>query len=126
MKDMEDTLDIGGDIQPGTFVCTLTKLERFDIVSNGEFETPAGEVINKLRWTFTTDTGVEIEGSTSLATGPRSKMRAWMTGIGVDISKPAKLRFADLVGREAMVTVTIGETGFAGISSVVPMPTRKP
>jgi hypothetical protein len=121
----EFTLDVGGDIQPGTYLCVLSNLERFDIVSNGEYETPAGESIPKLRWTFATDEGLMIEGSTSLATGPRSKMRAWMTGIGVDISKPAKLKLSSLIGREAMVTVTLNENGYAGISSVVPAPKPK-
>jgi len=116
------TLDVGGDIQPGTYLCVLTGLERFEITSNGEFETPAGEIIPKLRWLFATDDGLQIEGSTSMATGPRSKMRAWMTGIGVDISKPAKLKLGDLVGREAMVTVALNESGYAAISSVVPAP----
>lgn len=122
------TLDIGGDVQPGTYLCLLTGLERFQIISNGEYETPAGEPIDKLRWTFTTndEDGLVIEGSTSMATGPRSKMRAWMAGIGVDISKPARLKLDDLVGREAMVTVTLNENGYAGISSVVPAPKTKP
>ncbi len=110
----EFSLDIGGDIEPGTYLCTLIGLEKFQIISNGEYETPAGEAIDKLRWTFATDDG--------LATGPRSKMRAWMTGIGVDISRPQKLRLDDLVGRSAMVTVALNENGYAGISSVVPAP----
>ena len=119
---MTDTLDIGGDIQPGTYLCTLVGLERFTIVSNGEYDTPAGEEIHKLRWQFAADDDSMIEGSTSLATGPRSKMRAWMNGIGVDISKPAKIKLHDLLGRSALVTVALNEQGYATISSVVAPP----
>ena len=122
----DDTiLDIGGDIQPGTYICTLIGLERFEIVSNGEFDTPAGEVIDKLRWTFAAEDGTTIEGSTSLATGPRSKMRAWMAGIGVDISKPAKLSLRDLLGRSALVNVALNDNGYATIASVVAPPKSK-
>ena len=118
-------LEVGGDIEPGTYLCVLVNLERFTIVSNGEYETPAGEPIDKLRWVFEGDDGLTIEGSTSLATGPRSKMRAWMHGIGVDISKPAKLKLTDLLGRTAMVTVGLTDNGYATITSVVPAPKPK-
>jgi hypothetical protein len=118
----DSTLDIGGDVQPGTYECTLVELSRFSIVSTGEFDTPAGEEIPKLKWVWATDDGLMIEGTTSLATGPRSKMRAWMAAIGVDLSKPGKVKLSELVGHEALVNVAINESGFASISSIVARP----
>ena len=119
------TLSIGGDIEPGTYLCTLIELERFTIISTGEFDTPAGEEIPKLRWVWATEDGTSIEGSTSLATGPRSKMRAWMAAIGIDLAKPADIKLRDLVGREAMVNVSLNENGYAGIASIVAVPAKR-
>lgn len=119
-----DTLTIGGDIEPGTYLCTLIELERFSIISTGEFDTPAGEEIPKLRWLWATEDGSTIEGSTSLATGPRSKMRAWMGAIGVDLAKPADIKLSTLVGREALVNVAFNESGYATIASVVAPPSK--
>ena len=131
-KMTDDTiLDIGGDVQPGTYLCTLIGLERVtfteeqDRVDQFGNQHQAGEVVEKLRWTFATDDGAQLDGSTSLATGPRSKMRAWMAGIGVDISKPAKLSLRDLVGRECMVNVALDDGGYAKIASVVAVPVKR-
>jgi hypothetical protein len=121
----QDTITVGGDVEIGTHHCVLVELERFTIVSTGEFDTPAGEEIPKLRWLWATDDGTTIEGSTSLATGPRSKMRAWCAAIGVDLSRPATIKLADLVGREALVNVTLNDRGYSEIASVVAVPARK-
>ncbi len=121
----DDTLTIGGDIEPGTYLCTLIELEKFTITSNGEYDTPAGEEIPKLRWLWATEDGSTIEGSTSLATGPRSKMRAWMSAIGIDLAKPADIKLRDLVGREALVNVALNENGYTTISSVVAPPSKR-
>lgn len=123
--DDETTITVGGDVEVGTHHAVLTELERFDIVATGEYDTPAGEVIPKLRWLWTTDDGTSIEGSTSLATGPRSKMRAWCSAIGVDLSKPATIKLADLIGREALVNVALNESGYATIASVVAVPGKR-
>jgi hypothetical protein len=119
-----DTLEIGGDVTPGTYQCTLIELERFEIISTGEFDTPAGEAIPKLRWLWATEDGTTIEGSTSLATGPRSKMRAWMAAIGVDLSKPGTVKLSSLIGREALVNVSLNEQGYAAIASIVAVPAK--
>jgi len=116
-----DVLDIGGDIEPGTYLCTLIGLERIEITSDGKYQ-PEGEIVPLLRWTWATEEGVSIEGTTSFATGPRSKMRAWMAGIGIDISRPMHLKLPDLLGRMALVNVALNETGYASIASVVAPP----
>jgi hypothetical protein len=123
---MSDTgfIEVGGDINPGTYLCTLLELERFTITSTGEYDTPAGEEIPKLRWLWATEDGTTIEGSTSLATGPRSKMRAWMAALGVDLSQPGRIVLAELIGREALVSVQVGEKGYVEIGSIVAPPTN--
>jgi hypothetical protein len=121
----EETLTVGGDIEPGTYPCTLIELERFEIVSTGEYDTPAGEVIPKLRWLWSTDDGTTIEGSTSMATGPRSKMRAWMAAIGVDLSKPTTVTLRDLLGSSALVSVKLNDNGYVAIDSIVALPKSK-
>jgi len=94
-------------------------------VATGEYDTPAGEVIPKLRWLWVTEDGTSIEGSTSLATGPRSKMRAWMAAIGVDLGKPGKVVLRDLIGREALVNVELNESGYVSIASIVALPVAR-
>jgi len=118
------TLEVGGDVTPGTYPCTLIELERFEIISTGEFDTPAGEAIPKLRWLWATEDGTTIEGSTSLATGPRSKMRAWMAALDVDLAKPATIKLSSLIGREALVNVALNESGYAAIASIVAVPAK--
>jgi len=121
----EETLRVGGDIEPGTYLCTLIELEKFYITASGEYEAPAGEQVPRLHWVFATEDGATVEGTTSLATGPRSKMRQWMSGIGVDLSHPADIKLRELVGREALVNVSINENGYAAISSVVAPPSKR-
>jgi hypothetical protein len=118
-------IETGGDIEPGTYPCILTGLERIEITSDGTYQ-PEGEIVPLLRWTWTTDDNLVIEGTTSFATGPRSKMRAWMAGIGIDIGKPHKLRLADLLGRDALVSVILNDSGFATIQSIVAAPKARP
>ena len=120
----DDTIEVGGDVATGTYLCTLVELERFSIISTGEYDTPAGEEIPKLRWLWATEDGTTIEGSTSMATGPRSKMRAWMAAIGVDLSKPGHVSLKSLVGREALVNVAPNENGYATIASIVAKPSK--
>jgi hypothetical protein len=111
----EFTLPVGGDVEAGTYLCTLTGWEPFD----AEYE---GEKRELIRWTFTTEDDQQIEGVSSRATGPRSKLRGWCMGLGLDVRSVKALGAGQLVGRSALVTVVLNADGYAKVDAVVPAP----
>jgi hypothetical protein len=113
------TLAVGGDVEPGTYPATLIGWEPF----TAEFE---GEQRELLRWTFSTDDDLVIEGVSSRNTGPRSKLRQWCLGLGLDLRSGVKALTPDnLVGREGLITVVLNDDGYAKVDSIVPMPKGK-
>jgi hypothetical protein len=117
--------------EPATYPAMLTGIEPFQINEG------TADAKMLLRWDFSLD-GLEdpevpglalvLDGVTSLATGPRSKMRAWVTAL-LGRALDEKIGLADLrkqaVGRECFVTVEINEAGYSKVANVVP-PVRKP
>ena len=120
----EFELPIGGDIEAGTYLCVLTGWEPFEFPSDGTYS-PAGEMVESIKWTFTTDDNNTIEGTSSRMTSPRSKLRAWCLGLGLDVRTVKVLTPDKLIGREALVTVSINDDGFPKVESVVPAPKGK-
>lgn len=88
----------------------------------------AGQDVDLLDWKFVISDGphaeIEIEASTSTASGPRSKMYAFLTAlfggrapaIGTAIEK------GDLVGRVALATVQKDEEGWLRITNLSAAP----
>ena len=113
------SLPVGGDVEAGSYTATLIGWEPFE----AEFE---GEVRHLIRWTFATDDEQTIEGVSSTNTGPRSKLRAWCLGLGLDLRQGVKALTADtLVGREGLITVILNDDGYAKVDSIVPLPKVK-
>lgn len=120
-------------IEPGTYLATLTGLKPFTL-----YETSRGwtrekpedggvvEAYNKIEWVFHTDDGEPIHGTTSTARSERSTLYAWATGLGMsaaivlDRSKP--IPASQLIGRAGMVTVALDKNGYSRVASVVPAP----
>ena len=113
------SLPVGGDVEAGSYTATLIGWQPF----TAEFD---GEERNLLRWTFSTDDGATIEGVSSQNTGPRSKLRAWCLGLGLDLRTGVKALNADtLIGREGLITVILNDDGYAKVDSIVPLPKAK-
>lgn len=117
--------------EAATYPAVLTGIDPFKINEG------TAEAKTLLRWDFML-AGVEdpevpgqsliLDGVTSLATGPRSKMRAWVTALlGRALDEKiglSGLRTA-LINKECFVQVEINEAGYSKVANVVP-PVRKP
>ena len=124
----EVTMTIGGgiEVEPGTYLATLTDLTDFT------YDDAEGSKTLR-RWTFAADDWVDaagnhitLDGVSSLATGPKSKAYGWTAALlGRTPVTGETLRKSDLVGRDAMVTVILNDDGFSKIATVVPAPKRK-
>ncbi|MCI0344392.1 MAG: hypothetical protein L0221_02965 [Chloroflexi bacterium] len=92
----------------------------------------AGQDIDLLDWIFAVDQtghpldGKEIEASSSTASGPRSKMYAFLTALfnGVAPLIGAGFEKTDLVGRRALATVKRDEDGWPRLVNLGAMPTQ--
>lgn len=118
------------DVEPGTYTVILTELSdpKTVLAQKGP---RAGEEIELLEWTFTIDEG-ELEGtqlrdSTSTSSGPKSKLFGWVTALlGKAPAPGVGFEKADLVGRRALASVIVGDSGWPRIGSLIPIPTAKP
>jgi hypothetical protein len=115
----------------GTYPAILTGIEPFKINEG------TADAKTLLRWDFML-AGLEdpevpgqsliLDGVTSMATGPRSKMRAWVTallGRGLDEKIGLTGLRTQLVNKECFVQVGINDDGYSRVENVVP-PARKP
>jgi hypothetical protein len=117
----------GPDIPDGVYPVTLVDIKGPKTVT-AQRGPKAGQDIELLDWQFAVDDGphdgVLIEVSTSLASGPRSKMYGFLTAlfngvapnIGTNFEKP------ELVGRRALATVKKDEAGWLRIENLGAMP----
>lgn len=124
MTDNDFTLDVGGDVEAGTYLCTLVGWEPSSYVSNGTYS-PAGEDVLTVKWTFATEDDQVIDGMTSRSTHPKSKLFAWCAGLGLDVRTVKGIKADMMVGRSALVTISLNPEGFAVIDAVVPAPKSK-
>lgn len=119
--------------EPGNYPAHVVGLDVF----TSKEGTPDAQTL--LRWDFalygTDDPDMPgheiiIDGVTSLATGPRSKMRAWVTALGANLDgmkvSLSTLRQA-VIGKDCMVQIVIvdGYSRVARDGGVTPPP-RKP
>jgi hypothetical protein len=119
MTDETFALPVGGDVEPGTYPGTLIAWEPFE----ADYE---GETRELLRWGFALDDDQAIDGVSTRNTGPRSKLRAWCAGLGLDLATyQGRLTADQLIGRQALITVVLNDAGYAKVDAVVPMPKGK-
>lgn len=132
MTDME--LNFGKPIpkaEPGSYPAVLVGVDPF-LINEG---TPEAKTL--MRWDFSLD-GIEdpevpgvpliLDGVTSLATGPRSKMRPWVTALlGRELDEAISLSAlrSQLLGHPCLVRVEINDSGYSKVADVAP-PIRKP
>ncbi len=107
------------DIPDGVYPVILTALSDPKTVT-ARRGPKAGQDIDLIDWTFAVDApghpldARELQESTSTASGPRSKMYAYLTALFGGTPPPAgtKLTKEHLVGRRALATVTHDEGGW--------------
>lgn len=92
----------------------------------------AGQDIDLLDWVFAVDApgtpldGKQIEASTSTASGPRSKMFAYLTALlgGVAPAVGAAFEKPQLLGRRALATIQRDTDGWARIVNLGALPAQ--
>lgn len=111
------------DIAPGTYEATLTEISepRTIFPQSGP---NAGKEVQLRDWTFALEDGTEINGSASVASGPKSKTFAWLTALlgGTPPVIGQSYPKAQLIGREALVTIAIDEGGWPKITNMSARP----
>lgn len=111
------------DIEPGVYEVTLTEIsEPRTIFPQTGVNT--GKEVTLRDWTFSLEDGTEIRGSASTASGPKSKTFAWLTALlgGTPPQIGQSYPRSQLVGREALATITIDEGGWAKIANLSARP----
>lgn len=111
------------DIAPGTYEATLTGISepRTIFPQSGP---NAGKEVQLRDWTFALEDGTEINGSASVASGPKSKTYAWLTALlgGTPPVLGQSYPKSQLIGREALITIAIDEGGWPKITNLSARP----
>jgi hypothetical protein len=114
------------NIAAGVYEVTLTALDgpRTIYPQTGP---NAGKEVEVLDWTFTTEDGEDIQGTTSTSSGPKSKLYAWLTALMGGSAPKVGTRFEieQLVGRMAVATVEVPDSGWPKIANLSAMPTKR-
>lgn len=120
------TVNAGGpEIPDGVYLVQLTKISdpRTVTAQQGPRQ---GEEVDLIDWSFAIDQpGSElhdqvIEASTSTASGPRSKMYAWLTALlgGVAPAVGTPFKKSELIGRYALATTRKNDAGWPKIENL--------
>ena len=124
------TVSSGGpDIPDGVFSVTLTAIEGPKTITpqNGP---NAGQDVDIFEWAFVVDEGdyenTEIQATTSTASGPRSKMFAFLTALmgGRAPQVGTSFEVTDLVGRRALATIRRSDSGWPRIENLGALPAQ--
>lgn len=124
------TIKAGGpDIPGGTYPVILTAIKGPKTVT-AQRGPKAGQDIDLLDWVFAIDSpgnqydGLEIEATTSTASGPRSKMYGFLTALfnGVAPAVGTTLSRDNLIGRPALATIQKDEEGWLRITNLGAIP----
>jgi hypothetical protein len=117
----------GPDIPDGVYPVVLVDIKGPKTVT-AQRGPKAGQDISLLDWEFAVADGphadVVIPATTSTASGPRSKMYAYLTALsnGIAPAIGSKFEKGDLVGRMALATVKKDEAGWLRIENLGAMP----
>jgi hypothetical protein len=117
----------GPDIPDGVYPVILTNIIGPKTVT-AQRGPNAGQDIELFDWAFAIESGpyenTLISVSTSMASGPRSKMYAFLTALfnGKPPVIGTKFEKADLVGRSALATITKDDQGWLRITNLGALP----
>ena len=117
------------DLEPGSYEMVLVAVQKKVIdsfVGEGLYGPDSGE---RLVWTWgdPEDDTVEIDGLSTLSTGPKSRTFEILTALlGPDaVASGAKFDEKDLVGKRAIVTIALNDKGYPKVSAVTAVPTKR-
>lgn len=114
------------DIAPGAYEVTLTAIDgpRTIFPQTGP---NAGKEVEVLDWTFTTADDESVRGTTSKASGPKSKAYAWLTALlgGTAPAVGQRFELDQLLGRMAIATISVNENGWPRIENLSALPKRR-
>lgn len=118
----------GSDLPDGVYSVTLVQISEPKTVT-AQRGPKAGQDIDLLDWTFAVDDGGQFDGetiqaSTSMASGPKSKMFNWLTALlgGRPPLIGASFERTDLVGRRALATIRKDEAGWPRLENLGAIP----
>jgi hypothetical protein len=124
----DDTITISAgapasDLTPGVYEVTLTDISEPRTIYP-QTGPNAGKEVQLRDWTFALEDGTEVTGSASTASGPKSKTYAWLTALlgGAPPAVGQSYPKSQLLGREALATITIDEAGWAKIANLSARP----
>lgn len=80
-----------------------------------------------MEWQFAVEEGedvIEVSGTTTTATGPKSKAFRWITAlVGAANVKPgANFQPSDLIGLEAQLVIGVNKNGYSKVDDVTALP----
>lgn len=119
----------GIDIPDGVYVLQLNAISDPKTVT-AQRGPKAGQDVDLLDWTFVVNQpghpkdGTEITESTSTASGPKSKMFAWITALmgGQPPQIGSRFEKSDLIGRLALGTIRTDEGGWPRLANLGAIP----
>lgn len=118
----------GPDIPDGVYPVELTSVSDPKTVTAQRGE-KAGQDMDLIDWSFNImsgpHAGTELQASTSLNSGPRSKMYAFLTALFGGNAPPigTRLEKSDLVGRQAQAVVQRDDSGYVRVKNLLALPT---
>lgn len=121
------TVNKGGvEIEPGVYQVILTNIEQKTIVpSSGP---NAGEDVEIYAWKFAIESGdlegTELDATTSTRSGPRSKLYSFLVALFGGAAPPpgTQLEAEHLVGRSALATIEMTDSGWPRIANLGAIP----
>lgn len=109
----------GGNAEAGTYVATLDRVD-----GPREITTKDGSVMDIFEWHFVLSNGETVKGTTSTASGPRSKLYGWL--MALNNGKAPKINdlveLNDFRGRRVSITIEIKADGWPKIVTVSAIP----
>jgi hypothetical protein len=111
------------DLTPGVYQVTLVEISEPRTIYP-QTGPNAGKEVQLRDWVFALEDGTEVTGSASTASGPKSKTYAWLTALlgGTPPTVGQSYPKSQLLGREALATITIDDGGWAKITNLSARP----
>lgn len=113
------------DIEPGAYEVTLLSIEgpRTIYPQSGP---NAGKEVEVLDWSFALESDQVITGTTSTASGPKSKLYSWLTALlGQPPQVGSVFEPGQLAGRMAIATIEMQDSGWPRIANLSALPRRR-